>query len=661
MNENCFVKQTSINDCGVACLLMILKSYGIDETLNSLKQKMKIKENGVSAYEIVKTAKKYNLVCTGYKSININNLTLPAIVHTTNKEGMGHYMVLLKVLKTKVLIADPLNKIMYIEKKEFLKTYSDIALTFDENNSYFKAIFKNKVLIIRLLIYTLLLALLSLLFSYSISFVINKNGLNSNLYMIGIIYFLFIGIFKSVISYARNIYSIQFRSIIDRLITIPTIKHFFDLPYNYYHENGSGATLSKINDLTFVKEMIYKFVEVVSVNFIVILFSLVIISIYNLKLILLNVIYFLIILLINKQYLKYHSFDFLNLQVYNQNLNNKVIDSFNSILSIKSLKKEDYFKNKLSKTYSNYVGEYENSFKAYLKKELFISIVTTLLIITYLIFLFDSNLSVSNLLFLYICENLILESLHDIFLLQPLYANFKSVIARLKKTRKKTPIKIDKQIDINSIKFKNLCFKYENKFVLKNISFDIKKGDFLLVTGKIGCGKTTLFKLLSRQINKLGNKIYINNKKIDNLDDDIIRNSILYVDQKSGLLNASIEENIFMGDEMDNSILKSALIDKKMSLDYMIDNTNSNLSNGQISKILIARALNSYKNVIILDEVTSSLDYDTERKILLNIKKNYKDKTLIIINHRNENKDIFNKIINLDKISDNKKYERTAV
>ena len=80
MNENCFVKQTSINDCGVACLLMILKSYDIDETLNSLKQKMKIKENGVSAYEIVKTAKKYNLVCTGYKSININNLTLPAIV-----------------------------------------------------------------------------------------------------------------------------------------------------------------------------------------------------------------------------------------------------------------------------------------------------------------------------------------------------------------------------------------------------------------------------------------------------------------------------------------------------------------------------------------------------------------------------------------------------
>ena len=147
------------------------------------------------------------------------------------------FTLLLKVLKTKVLIADPLNKIMYIEKKEFLKIYSDIALTFDENNSYFKAIFKNKVLIIRLLIYTLLLALLSLLFSYSISFVINKNGLNSNLYMIGIIYFLFIGIFKSVISYARNIYSIQFRGIIDRLITIPTIKHFFDLPYNYYQQS----------------------------------------------------------------------------------------------------------------------------------------------------------------------------------------------------------------------------------------------------------------------------------------------------------------------------------------------------------------------------------------------------------------------------------------
>lgn len=661
MYEKYFVKQESINDCGVACLLMILKNYGINESFDNLKKKIKIEENGVSAFEIVKTAKKYNLTCIGYKNVNINNLSLPAIVHTTNNEGMGHYMVLLKVLKTKVLIADPLNKIMYMDKLEFFKVYSNIVLTFKENNNYFQILIKNKSLTIRLLIYTLLLALLSLLFSYSISFVINKSNLNSNLYILGIIYFLFIGLFKNSISYTRNIYSLRFRSLIDRLITIPTIKHLFDLPYNYYHENGSGAILSKINDLSFVKEMIYKFVQIVSVNFIVILFSSIIISVSSLKLILLNIIYFIFILLINKKYLKHHSFDFLNLQVNNQILNNKIIDSFNSILSIKRLEKEDYFKNRLSITYSNYIDEYERVFKVYLKKELFISIITTFFIIIYLVFLFYNNLSISNILFLYIIENLILESLHDIFLLQPLYANFKSVIVRLKKIDKKNSIKINNQIDIDSISFKNLYFKYENKFVLKNISFSIKKGDFLLVTGATGCGKTTLFKLLSRQINKLGNKIYINNKKIDDIDEDTIKNSILYVDQKSKLLNDSIKENIFMGDKIDDLILKIALIDEKIDLDYVIDNTNSNLSNGQISKILIARALNSNKNVIIFDEVTSSLDYDTERKILLNIKKNYKNKTLIIINHRIENKDIFNKIINLDKRSDNKKYERTAI
>lgn len=181
MYEKYFVKQESINDCGVACLLMILKNYGINESFDNLKKKIKIEENGVSAFEIVKTAKKYNLTCIGYKNVNINSLSLPAIVHTTNNEGMGHYMVLLKVLKTKVLIADPLNKIMYMDKLEFFKVYSNIVLTFKENNNYFKILIKNKSLTIRLLIYTLLLALLSLLFSYSISFVINKSNLNSNL------------------------------------------------------------------------------------------------------------------------------------------------------------------------------------------------------------------------------------------------------------------------------------------------------------------------------------------------------------------------------------------------------------------------------------------------------------------------------------------------
>ena len=657
MNEKCFVKQTSVNDCGVACLLMILNNYGISATMNELKNKIRIKENGVSAYEIVKVSKKYNLTCIGYKNINLENIKLPAIVHT-NSDNVGHYVVLIEVLKDKVLIADPLKKIMYINRNDFLKIYSNIALVFERNYNLFNKVFSNKLLIIRILIYTFLLTIFSLLFSYSISFVINKSNLSKNIYLIGIIYFLLIGTFKSIFSYVRSIYSLKLRTLIDKLITIPTINHLFNLPYNYYHENGSGSTLSKINDLSYVKDMIFKFIEVLSVDFILILFSSIFISILNIKFMLLNIAYFLFLYLINHRYLKFHLYDTFDLQIENQNLNNKIIDSFNNILSIKNLTKEDFFKRKLSKTYSNYINRYEDTLKIYLKKELFTSVVTIFFIILNLFVLINSKLSIPNMIFAYSLENLIIDSLNDIFLLQPLYANFKSSVLRIKQIYEKQNVYDNRKTIINSISFRNLSYKYDKKYVLKNISFDISKGDYVFITGETGCGKTTLFKLLTNQIQGNKNNIYINNRRINSFEDEIIRNSILYVDQKSKLFNESIKENIFMGDKINNGILKNTLIDDmlkdcKIGLDYVIDNTNTNLSNGQISKILIARALQSKKNVIILDEVTSSLDTKTERRILMNIKNNYKDKTLILINHRKENIDIFDKVIDLDVLNGN--------
>ena len=121
-----------------------------------------------------------------------------------------------------------------------------------------------------------------------------------------------------------------------------------------------------------------------------------------------------------------------------------------------------------------------------------------------------------------------------------------------------------------------------------------------------------------------------------------------------------------MGSDIDNKILRIAQIkqllrNNKINLDYLMDNTNNNLSNGQISKVLIARALSSNKKIIIFDEITSSLDIKTERKILSSIKACYKDRTIIIISHRRENLDIFNKIINIDELFCNKNTERRNV
>ena len=107
-------------------------------------------------------------------------------------------------------------------------------------------------------------------------------------------------------------------------------------------------------------------------------------------------------IIINKRKLKYQLCDFYDLQIKNQNLNNKIIDYFNSILSIKNVSKESYYEEKLSKTYSAYIYDYEKMGKKILKNELFESIVTSFFLALFIHYLISSNILFSYKIFYFI-------------------------------------------------------------------------------------------------------------------------------------------------------------------------------------------------------------------------------------------------------------------
>ena len=103
-----------------------------------------------------------------------------------------------------------------------------------------------------------------------------------------------------------------------------------------------------------------------------------------------------------------------------------------------------------------------------------------------------------------------------------------------------------------------------------------------------------------------------------------------------------------MGNKSNSIPIKTSLVDKliinnNLDYKYLIDSNNSNLSAGAVQKIIIAQSLASNKKIIIFDETTSNLDVKEERKILKNIKNNYKDISIVLITHRNSNLDLFNK------------------
>jgi len=193
--------------------------------------------------------------------------------------------------------------------------------------------------------------------------------------------------------------------------------------------------------------------------------------------------------------------------------------------------------------------------------------------------------------------------------------------------------------------FKNVSYKYPktSRNILKNFNFKIKKNDFICISGESGKGKTTFLDLLSGLIEPISGKIFVDkidiHKKIR-----LWINNIGYVHQKVYLIDDTIKNNIaFDGKKVNNEkinyAVKLAQLDKliknkKNGLNYSVGDDGSRLSGGQIKRIGIARSLYQMPQVLIYDEITSSLDKETEQSIIKTLVALTKKLTVIFITHR---------------------------
>lgn len=211
------------------------------------------------------------------------------------------------------------------------------------------------------------------------------------------------------------------------------------------------------------------------------------------------------------------------------------------------------------------------------------------------------------------------------------------------------------------IKFEHLYYKYPNEeesnkenlddnnlnkddYVLKDISFEIKKGETLGIVGRTGSGKTTLVNLLLRIYDAKRNSIYISGRDILDIPLKTLRENIGYVPQDNFLFSDTIKNNIDFSDGTlsDKEIYDAAefacvhdnIVDFKDGYDTIVGERGVTLSGGQKQRVSIARALIKKPEILILDDSVSAVDTDTEEKILHNLKELRKGKTNIIIAHR---------------------------
>ena len=544
--------------------------------------------------------------------------------------------------------------------EDFKKIYAGIIIAFSNKSFSIKKEVVNKKFISLITVIILFLSFLNIVYSFLLSHII-ENEKFSNKLLFTLTLFASIGLIKELINFIKEKTLLKYQIITDRAITIPSLKKIINLPHEFYQKRSVGELISKINDLSYIKQMSFVMVQVLFVNVIIMLVSFMFLFFVNKYVLILNIFVVLVVLLYNKNFFNKHSYKNYDLQIKNEALNTKISDGINSIINVKNLCKEKYLQNKIINSYEDAISSYKELNTLYQKKDLLFNLIIFISSFCSVAYLCFSKSSISNILFVTYIESIIFDCLGQIGNLHLLYADFKSTYVRLKSIYDEKEIDNNLElIDINSISFRNITYKYKDKLIFKGINLNINKIDFIMINGPSGCGKTTLFKMLTRQVKHNGKNIFINNKSINSYEDGSLRRSITYVDQKIKFFSDTILENITLGNKFNlrpqfKSILEKILKERNIDYTTVIDNTNSNLSGGELMLISIAQALNNAGSVIIFDETTSQMDVKLEYRVLKAIKEDYKDKTIILISHRMSNVNLFDKI---HTFSDNKNNRR---
>jgi ABC-type multidrug transport system fused ATPase/permease subunit len=206
---------------------------------------------------------------------------------------------------------------------------------------------------------------------------------------------------------------------------------------------------------------------------------------------------------------------------------------------------------------------------------------------------------------------------------------------------KKSSISI-KKFDLN---LKNVEIGYD-KSLIKNINLDLNQGEFCLITGKSGIGKSALLATIIGLIKKKNGTIKWGGVELEKINLNEFRKNISYCSTEPYLIEGTIKENILYGisREISNDNINDCLENfncdflkknGKYDLEFQIKNDGSGLSSGQKQRISIVRALLNMPKVILLDEATVNIDEAIEENIVLNIKKMFTDTSILAISHRN--------------------------
>lgn len=672
------VRQRDEKDCGVCALLSIIRHHKGNVPLEKIRLDAKTTNEGTTALNLILASQKYGFEAVGVKLNSIYDIKqFPAIAHMNLKKGYTHYVVIEKITKDKIVIMDPAKGKVVMKVNDFICEWSNVVLLFYPKQKIivlknevtifklFTRVMKSEKSLVKIIIFvSFLLMLLSILLGYYFQILFSSitNGYSYKYLKIIVIIFLIFTIFKIILSFYRTYLENHLNKNIDCLLNSDFLSHLYNLPLNVITSRNAGEIISRVNDLTSIKNIITEIFMSSTLDLILVVIAVpLLINISKnlfFILFLIIILYFLIGLIFSKVIFKraYQNIS------YEADFNNNLIEDIKMINSIKNLNIVSPALKKLESKLTNYLYDSyllniiinnEKTLKSIIYE------IGFFIINTYgLYLLYKNKILLINIITFNTLLSLFLDPLKNIVDNMPKYCYMKATISKINDF---LSLKKEELGDIEDtygyeLRFKNLTYsynKYEN--IIKNFNLIIPEGSFILLKGPSGSGKSTICNILNKYINDYDGNILLGAINIKDLSINTIRNNILYVNQNENIFSGTIRENIALDKKISEVdfqyicyLCKIDEIVKKRPLRYetFISPDENNLSGGERQRIILARALLNSFNILLLDEALSEVDMKLELSILKNMRKLYKDKTIIYISHKKYPK-IFDNVINL--------------
>ena len=674
------VKQYDSTDCAGACLASISWYYGKKMSVIELSEALETSREGTSVWNICQVSEKIGLLASAYKKtkeFKEKELELPCVAHVYQEDGLSHFVVIYKIKKDSIVIADPSVGIVEVDREKFFDSefgencpyfWTGVIIIFQKTEKFYQkneSIQGNENKFAELIkkewkrtIYIMLLSGISMGISIITSFyfgtlidTVIPNRLIYSLIFMTLMVILML-LVKTIVDWGRAKISLNISKSFNLELSLKYYKHLLDLKVESIEKRKNGEFISRFQDVIRVQEALVSSILVLPIDILFIIAVSIILCILNIKIftvvVIMCVAYILVMVGFRKHYTVLNSKEMSR----EARVTAHLIDSIEGILTVKAYTYNgtifDNGKKKIEKWQDTILelGSTENLQSAI---KVLIGGVGEIIVLCFGAFeIIRNNLSIGELVTYNILIGYLLTPVKDIVNLQPLYhaayvamERLESVLRiKIEKTKDNVePLKINEKIELKDVNFQFLS----GKNVLDKINIRIKKGEKIAIVGETGSGKTSLAKLLMKFYSPDKGSIYVDNMEFQNFGVQEIRAAIVYVSQEDFLFTASVRENLKMGnggvtdDEM-IEISHRMGVDKFVSkmergYDSVLEERGKNLSKGQRQKISLTRAILRHPQVLILDEATSNMDSISEREIL-NYIKGIRNLTLILISHR---------------------------